>query len=119
MAPQRTPLYSASTRKGASFQEWYDWELPRTYSDLLSEYTAAREGVALHDASYTGRIVATGEDVLDLLNRLSTNEIVSLQPGQGAPTVLTTDRDGSSISWRCSTWGTMSSFSQAPRPGTG
>ena len=27
-----------------------------------------------------------------LLNRLSTNEVIDLQPGQGAPTILTTDR---------------------------
>ena len=38
------------------------------------------------------RLKASGEDALDLLNRLSTNGIVNLAPGQGAPTILTTDR---------------------------
>ena len=92
MAAQRTPLHNLAIAEGASFQEWYDWELPRAYSDALAEYKAAREGAALHDSSYIGRLKATGEDVLDLLHRISTNEVVSLQPGQGAPTVLTTDR---------------------------
>ena len=92
MAAQRTPLYDAAVRSGASFTETYGWELPRHYGDVLAEYTAACEGVVVHDASYFGRLRATGEDVLDLINRLSTNEVVSLQPGQGAPTVLTTDR---------------------------
>ena len=35
---------------------------------------------------------AIGPDALDLLNRMSTNQVLSLEPGQGAPTILTTDR---------------------------
>ena len=92
MATQRTPLHEFAVERGAGFTEWYGWRVPRAYGDVKLEYGAARDGAALHDSSYTGRIKATGEDVLDLLHRLSTNELVSLQPGQGAPTVLTTDR---------------------------
>jgi folate-binding protein YgfZ len=92
MAAQRTPLYNAFTRGEAVLQEWHGWELPRAYGSVLAEYRAASETAAVHDASYTGRIKATGADALDLLHRLSTNDVVSLQPGQGAPTVLTTDR---------------------------
>ncbi len=64
----------------------------QTYSDRTAEYRAATEGAALHDISYAGRLRAEGTDALDLLNRLSTNGVVNLAPGQGAPTVLTTDR---------------------------
>ena len=89
---RRSPLYELALKQGASLKEWHGWELPLAYASVEEEYTAAEERATLHDASYVGRIKATGEDVLDLLNRLSTNEVVSLQPGQGAPTVLTTDR---------------------------
>ena len=92
MAPQRTPLYDVAAKEGAGFLDWCDWELPRDYGDVLGEYTAAREKAAVHDSSYTGRIKATGADVLDLLHRLSTNDVISLEHGRGAPTVLTTDR---------------------------
>ena len=44
-----------------------------------------------HDPSL-GCLKATGEDALDLLNRLSTNRVDHLQPGHWAPTVLTSDR---------------------------
>ncbi|CAI8041129.1 Putative transferase At1g60990, chloroplastic [Geodia barretti] len=43
------------------------------------------------DSGY-GCLKATGEDTLDLLNRLSTNKVDHLQPGHWAPTVLTSDR---------------------------
>ncbi len=39
-----------------------------------------------------GCLKATGEDALDLLNRLSTNKVDHLQPGHWTPTVLTSDR---------------------------
>lgn len=46
----------------------------------------------LYNHSNSGRLQAAGADALDLLNRLSTNRVDNLQPGQGAPTILTTDR---------------------------
>lgn len=89
---RRSPLYDLALKQGARVTERHGWELPLTYDNIEAEYTAAMEGITLHDSSYVGRIKATGDDVLDLLNRISTNEVVNLQPGQGAPTVLTTDR---------------------------
>ena len=65
---------------------------PQVYSDAVAEYRAVTEDAALYDNSATGRLKASGADALDLLNRLSTNEVVNLPPGRGAPTVLTTDR---------------------------
>ena len=50
------------------------------------------KGIGLLDTSHVGRINATGPDVLDLLNRISTNEVENLAPGTGAHTVLTTDK---------------------------
>ena len=92
MALQRSALHSISEGSGAKYHERFGWELPASYFDVLSEYQAATTGAALHDVSYIGRLKATGADGLDLLNRLSTNKVIDLEPGQGAPTVLTTDR---------------------------
>ena len=49
------------------------------------------EALTVHHTAY-GCLKATGEDALDLLNRLSTNKVDHLEPGHWAPTVLTTDR---------------------------
>ena len=74
-----------------AMEERYGWELPAVFTTASSEYLAAASGTAVHDISYTGRLHATGADTLDLLNRLSTNKVDDLAPGQGAPTILTTD----------------------------
>ena len=92
MSLHHTPFHEIATQSGAQLHEWQGWMLARSYGDVASEYGASVNGAAIHDSSYAGRIRATGEDTLDLLHRLSTNAVVSLQPGRGAPTVLTTDR---------------------------
>jgi folate-binding protein YgfZ len=62
------------------------------YTNVASEYQAATEKAGVYNTSSAGRLKASGDDALDLLNRLSTNRVVGLEPGQGAPTILTTDR---------------------------
>ena len=88
MALQESPLQTSAT----VFVERHGFQLPAFYSDFASEYQAATTAVGIHDASYIGRLKATGEDGLDLLNRMSTNKVVDLAAGEGAVTVLTTDR---------------------------
>ena len=88
MALQQTSLQTGAT----IFVERHGFQLPAVYSDFAAEYAAATTAVGVHDASYMGRLKATGEDGLDLLNRMSTNKVVDLGAGEGAVTVLTTDR---------------------------
>jgi folate-binding protein YgfZ len=88
MALQESPLQTGAT----IFIERHGFQLPAIYSDFAAEYAAATTGVGVHDATYMGRLKAIGEDGLDLLNRMSTNKVVDLAAGEGAVTVLTTDR---------------------------
>ena len=94
MASQQSPLHEVIVGKAgvSSMAERHGYQLPAVFSGLDSEYTAAVTAAAVHDASYWGRLKATGEDALDLLNRMSTNKVIDLQPGEGTHTVLTTDR---------------------------
>lgn len=88
MALQQSPLQSGA----AVFVGRHGYQLPAVYSDFATEFEAAVHTVGIHDASYMGRLKATGEDGLDLLNRMSTNKVIDLATGEGAVTVLTTDR---------------------------
>jgi folate-binding Fe-S cluster repair protein YgfZ len=44
------------------------------------------------DRSDFARIESTGRDILDLLHRLSTQDLKNLAPGMGRPTVLTSPK---------------------------
>ena len=49
-------------------------------------------GTAMFDVSNSGRLSVRGDDALDLLNRLSTNDLELMRPGGGMETVLTTNK---------------------------
>ena len=61
-------------------------------STPLDQYRALTEGVALLDRSGVGVLRLSGGDAVDLLDRLSTNDLRGLTPGTGAGTVLTTNK---------------------------
>ena len=54
------------------------------------EYSAARTGSVMIDASARGRLRFTGKNRVDFLHRMSTNDLLELAIGQGAGTVFTT-----------------------------
>ncbi|MBM3947943.1 MAG: aminomethyl transferase family protein [SAR202 cluster bacterium] len=61
-------------------------------TSTAEEYEALTKGAALLDRSAVGRLRLDGKDALDLLNRLSTNQLLDLALGQGRPTVLTSNK---------------------------
>ena len=81
-------LRDALSRDGAKFGEGA--RRPVHFGDPTAELGHALEHCAVADRSDSGRVVATGPDILDLLQRLSTGDVASLGPGGGRPTVLTT-----------------------------
>ncbi len=58
---------------------------------LHQGYTALKQGVAILDLSPSTRLEHKGPDALDLLNRLTTNDLSNLTPGRAAATVLTSE----------------------------
>jgi len=54
------------------------------------KYAAAHHGAVVVPRSHEGRLRAVGRDRLDLLHRMSTNELLNLPVGEARPTVLTT-----------------------------
>ncbi len=89
---ERSPLYTLQKKAGAAFEKAFGWEAPQVYTSVQEEYQAATEGVALADRSSVGRLKATGKDALDLIDRLSTNKLEELVPGEVLPTVLTSNK---------------------------
>jgi folate-binding protein YgfZ len=61
----------------------------------IEPYTKSHTSLALYNASKKfGRIMATGHDAIDLLHRMSTNDLLPLidKYGEGVQTVLTTEK---------------------------
>ena len=63
--------------------------IPLHYGDQAAEYDAALNAAVLMERSHEGRLALTGRDRLDLLHRISTNDLLSLAEGEGRPTIFT------------------------------
>src|SRR4029079_669914 len=64
--------------------------VPRHYGSAVEEFHAAHRGAVVIRRSHEGRLRITGRDRLDLLHRMATNDVNSLEPGAALETVLTT-----------------------------
>jgi sarcosine oxidase subunit alpha len=88
--PERTTsVHSWHVAHGAVFEDVGQWKRPWYYprpgedmdTAVARECRAAREGVALMDASTLGKIEVWGADAGEFLNRVYTNAFKKLKPG--------------------------------------
>jgi sarcosine oxidase subunit alpha len=84
-----TPIHPWHVAQGAAFEDVGQWKrpwyFPRDGEDLEAavdrECSAARERVAMMDASTLGKIDVHGRDAAELLDRIYTNLMSSVKPG--------------------------------------
>jgi folate-binding protein YgfZ len=81
-------LHEMHEKAGANFIDVRDQRVPADYGDIRTELDAINKNVALLDRSYLGKVAVTGQDALDLLNRVSTNDLQYLAAGTMCDTVF-------------------------------
>jgi folate-binding protein YgfZ len=78
-------LQTLQTAQGAVFAPD---SIPLHFGDQAAEYHAALEAAVLLDRSHEARLVMAGSTAIDLLHRISTNDLNAMPIGIGRPTVL-------------------------------
>ena len=76
---------------GAQFEPVDGKTVAVSHGDVQAESNALRAGAGVTDLSHTTRVLHKGRDALDLLNRLTTNDLGGLGAGEVATTVLTSE----------------------------
>jgi aminomethyltransferase len=87
------PLYDAHAAAEARFTDFGGWEMPVQFDSIRTEHASVREDVGRFDVSHMGQIEVTGPDAAALLQRLTTNDVTVLDPGEGQYAAIT-DEDG-------------------------
>lgn len=75
---------------GGTLAKVGDRVIPLTFPTDDRALAAAHAGVALHDRSHWGCLEFCGEERLEFLHGQTTNDVKSLQPGQGCDTCVVT-----------------------------
>jgi glycine cleavage system aminomethyltransferase T len=91
-ATPRTALDAEHRRLGARMERMGGWWRPWNYGDVTKEYWAAREAVSLCDVSTLGKMLVSGPDALELLERLYPTNVSAIKPGRSRYALLLDDR---------------------------
>ena len=68
------------------------WWRPWHYGDAVAEYWAVREGVSIGDVSTLGKLVVSGPDVVEFLERLYPCHVADIKPGRSRYALLLNER---------------------------
>src|SRR5690242_11334966 len=63
--------------------------IPLHFGDQKAEYEAALNAAVLMDRSHEGRLETSGRDRLEIIQRISTNDVTHMASDEGRPTILT------------------------------
>ena len=91
MALRQSPLSAA--HESATLTEFGGWEMPVEFDSIRTEHEAVRESVGRFDVSHMGQLLIGGADAARVTDRLVTNDVRELAPGQACYAAIT-DADG-------------------------
>ena len=91
-ACKKTPLYDYYESLGYKAEQRNGSMDFYCFSSLNDEYDTLYNGVGLRDISTNAILVLTGNDVLDFLNRITTNSLKDLPSLSSVRTIFTTDK---------------------------
>jgi len=85
----RTPPVDHGDAKQTNFG---GWEMPVEFDSIREEHATVRQSVGKFDVSHMSEITVSGPDAAELLQRLTTNDVVALDPGEAQYAAVTDER---------------------------
>ena len=89
---RRTPLHHEHEKLGANMDRFGGWWRPWNYGNHVAEYWAVREAVSIGDVSTLGKMIVTGPDSVELLERLYPTNVADIRPGRSRYVLLLNER---------------------------
>ncbi len=79
---------------GAKMAEFAGYNMPISYSGINDEHAAVRTNAGVFDVSHMGEFILKGENALDLIQRVTTNDASKLSPGKAQYSCLPNEEGG-------------------------
>ena len=89
---RRTPLHDEHLALGARMDRFGGWWRPWHYGDVVREYWAVRAGVSIGDVSTLGKLVVSGPDAVEALERIYPCHVADIRPGRSRYALLLNER---------------------------
>ncbi|MCS4485519.1 glycine cleavage system aminomethyltransferase GcvT [Staphylococcus americanisciuri] len=91
---KQTPLYQEYVDAGAKIVEFGGWAMPVQFSSIKEEHNAVRSKVGLFDVSHMGEILIEGEQALELVQYVLSNDTDLLTEDKAQYTCLCNEQGG-------------------------
>jgi len=79
---KNTPFTGKHIALGAKMAEFAGYNMPISYSGINDEHAAVRKNAGVFDVSHMGEFIVKGENALDLIQRVTSNDAAKLKNGQ-------------------------------------
>ncbi len=89
-----TPFIKQHIALGAKMAEFAGYNMPISYSGINNEHFAVRNNVGVFDVSHMGEFILKGENALNLIQRVTSNDASKLVNGQAQYSCLTNNEAG-------------------------
>ncbi|MGD8627717.1 MAG: glycine cleavage system aminomethyltransferase GcvT [bacterium] len=94
MELKKTPFYDRIVEAGGRMVPFAGYHMPIEFTGIVEEHLAVRSRAGIFDVSHMGEISVSGEGAAGYVNRLTTNDVASLDLMQVQYTAMLNDRGG-------------------------
>ncbi len=89
-----TPFNQKHIDLGAKMAEFAGYNMPISYTGINEEHVAVRTNAGIFDVSHMGEFILKGENALDLIQRVTSNDASKLIAGKAQYSCLPNDKGG-------------------------
>jgi aminomethyltransferase len=89
-----TPFTQKHLALGAKMAEFAGYNMPISYTGINDEHHAVRNNAGVFDVSHMGEFILKGENALDLIQRVSSNDASKLTKGKAQYSCMTNENGG-------------------------
>jgi aminomethyltransferase len=91
---KNTPFTQKHIALGAKMAEFAGYNMPISYTGINDEHAAVRKNAGIFDVSHMGEFILKGENALDLIQRVTSNDAAKLKAGQAQYSCLPNETAG-------------------------
>ena len=91
---KNTPFYDKHVALGAKMAEFAGYNMPISYSGIIDEHQTVRKNAGIFDVSHMGEFFLKGENALDLIQQVTTNDASKLVAGKAQYSCMTNEQGG-------------------------
>ena len=91
---KNTPFTNKHIELGAKMAEFAGYNMPISYSGINDEHQAVRKNAGVFDVSHMGEFMLKGDNALDLIQRITTNDASKLTAGKAQYSCMPNENAG-------------------------